>query len=416
MPVAAGETAVQPLYPEWYGEGAEQFANTISGAPSSLPSLTSNWYSNPLTANLSGVSNAANAITSMASSRTAPAASGATPGVSSGSTPGVSPGGVSTPTPGGGSFSNALSSAAQITSGLGTSNAAVANALDLANGSLGYIDTGAGGITSAMSGYQNLPGYDPEGMNAHLSPYLSGVLNQIQRLGNQNLTENVLPGINSTFAGDGQFGSSRNADFANRAIRDNMREILGAQAVAGNQAYNQASQDYLSWQNSKLAGLAGLREAGSSLGDMGLKKAQGALSGGKLAIEQAALPVDAYSKQALVYTDIDKAREVARTAAQSAASAGARSNAEMDLKFMLASMEAQKMAADMEQEAYNRTYKDWLTQTSTPIDIISSLANSYNTATAGVRGGNVTTSAPTVLSPNSGTNWGGALSVISSLM
>lgn len=68
--------------------------------------------------------------------------------------------------------------------------------------------------------------------NSYFNPYTSDVVNQIQTLGNRNLTENVLPAVNDTFTSGGQFGSSRNADFTNRAIRDNQEAISQAQGQA----------------------------------------------------------------------------------------------------------------------------------------------------------------------------------------
>jgi hypothetical protein len=59
------------------------------------------------------------------------------------------------------------------------------------------------------------------------------------------LTENILPGVNSTFTGAGQFGSTRNAEFGNRAIRDTQQAIADANAKGMVGAYGQASGDYM---------------------------------------------------------------------------------------------------------------------------------------------------------------------------
>lgn len=115
--------------------------------------------------------------------------------------------------------------------------------------------------------------YDPNQMQQHLNPYLNGVLSQMETMGNRNLTENVLPQVNSTFAGAGQFGSTRNADFTNRAIRDNQQAISNAQGTAMNQAYGQAGQDYLNWNN------AGQNTA-NAMGSLGQNIGQTALAGG----------------------------------------------------------------------------------------------------------------------------------------
>src|SRR5215472_13254314 len=80
--------------------------------------------------------------------------------------------------------------------------------------------------------YGNNPSLNQDVFNSYMNPYTSQVVNQIQTLGNRNLMENVLPGVNSTFTGAGQFGSSRNADFTNRALRDNQEAISQAQGQA----------------------------------------------------------------------------------------------------------------------------------------------------------------------------------------
>jgi len=71
----------------------------------------------------------------------------------------------------------------------------------------------------------------------YMSPYTSGVVNEIGRLGNQNLRENVLGGINDSFIGSGGFGSDRNADMIGRGIRDAQTNISGLQSQALQQGY-----------------------------------------------------------------------------------------------------------------------------------------------------------------------------------
>lgn len=128
-------------------------------------------------------------------------------------------------------------------------------------------------MTQAGQQLGSIGQYDPNKMQQHLNPYLNGVLTQMETMGNRNLTENVLPQVNSTFAGVGQFGSTRNADFTNRAIRDNQQAISNAQGTAMNQAYGQAGQDYLGWNN------AGQSSA-TALGSLGQATGQTALAGG----------------------------------------------------------------------------------------------------------------------------------------
>ena len=88
---------------------------------------------------------------------------------------------------------------------------------------------------------QSLPG----SVGNYMSPYTDSVVNRIAQLGQRNLTENLLPQVNSTFTGAGQFGSTRNADFTNRALRDSNESILGQQTSALQSGYTQAQNTAL---------------------------------------------------------------------------------------------------------------------------------------------------------------------------
>jgi hypothetical protein len=66
----------------------------------------------------------------------------------------------------------------------------------------------------------------------YMSPYTSQVVDEISRLGNRNLTENIIPNVQSQFTGGGQFGSSRNAEILGRSVRDAQRDISGQQSQA----------------------------------------------------------------------------------------------------------------------------------------------------------------------------------------
>ena len=56
-----------------------------------------------------------------------------------------------------------------------------------------------------------------------------------------------MPGVNSTFTGNGQFGSTRNADFLNRAIRDNQQTLNNTNANVLYNAQNTANTQYKDW-------------------------------------------------------------------------------------------------------------------------------------------------------------------------
>lgn len=85
----------------------------------------------------------------------------------------------------------------------------------------------------------------PQAVGSYMNPYTTNVVDRIAQLGQRNLSENLLPQVNSTFTGAGQFGSSRNADFTNRALRDANESILGQQATALQTGYQNASTNAL---------------------------------------------------------------------------------------------------------------------------------------------------------------------------
>lgn len=86
----------------------------------------------------------------------------------------------------------------------------------------------------------------PEAIGSYMSPYTDSVVNRIAELGKRNLTESLLPQTNSTFTGAGQFGSTRNADFTNQALRDANESILGQQVMALQSGYKDAATNALS--------------------------------------------------------------------------------------------------------------------------------------------------------------------------
>lgn len=121
-------------------------------------------------------------------------------------------------------------------------------------------------INTAMQGANALSnimsGYDPNVTKQFMNPYMDSVVNDIQTLGNRNLTENVLPAVNDTFTGSGQFGSGRNADFTARAIRDNQQTTSMEQDQALQAGYTQA-------QNTNLNNLAGIRQGAVDAANVG---------------------------------------------------------------------------------------------------------------------------------------------------
>lgn len=104
--------------------------------------------------------------------------------------------------------------------------------------------------------------FDQENFDQFMNPYTDSVVNRITDLGVRNLSEKLLPAVNDTFTGAGQFGSSRHSDFTNRALRDTNESILGQQSQALESGFRSSMDDYQS-------ALARRIQAGQSLGALG---------------------------------------------------------------------------------------------------------------------------------------------------
>lgn len=86
--------------------------------------------------------------------------------------------------------------------------------------------------------------FDQSEFNTYMNPYVTGVVDRIGELAGRNLGENLLPQVNDSFIRSGQFGSSRNADFTLRALRDTNESALAAQNQALAQSHDSAMSAY----------------------------------------------------------------------------------------------------------------------------------------------------------------------------
>lgn len=129
---------------------------------------------------------------------------------------------------------------------------------------------GAGALGQASNYLSGSAQWSEPEMMKHMNPYLDGALGTVEDRANRNLMENVMPGVNSTFTGAGQFGSTRNGDFLNRAIRDNQQGISETQASMVNQSYDNAAKDYLGWAGQGTNAGTQLGALGNTMGQYGI--------------------------------------------------------------------------------------------------------------------------------------------------
>ena len=129
-------------------------------------------------------------------------------------------------------------------------NAAVAGGIQGMLGDNGYLNSVMGNWydqSPAQGALGQYAQYDPTKMQQFMNPYVNNVIDANNQASQQNLQENIMPGVNSTFTGNGQFGSTRNADFLNRAIRDNQQTLNNTNATTLMNAQNQANTAYQNW-------------------------------------------------------------------------------------------------------------------------------------------------------------------------
>jgi hypothetical protein len=94
---------------------------------------------------------------------------------------------------------------------------------------------------SAATGYLTAAGTDPsKAATGYMSPYTTGVVNQIGNLGQRNIMQNLAPQATAGGVGSGQFGSKRGSEVLAQTIQNANRDILGQQTSAMDKAYQNA--------------------------------------------------------------------------------------------------------------------------------------------------------------------------------
>lgn len=155
-----------------------------------------------------------------------------------------------------------------------------AGALGSVTGAAGAANDIAGSAAGAANGAVAGPAQTfTNNYQQYMSPYTANVVNEIGRLGNQNLQENLIPGVQDQFLGNGQFGSTRNADILGRTVRDAQTNISGLQSNALQAGYNTAGT--LFNQDANRAQQQGQLQATTAL-NAGQLGTQTALGGGSM--------------------------------------------------------------------------------------------------------------------------------------
>ena len=85
-------------------------------------------------------------------------------------------------------------------------------------------------------------GLTPEKIQSLMNPYTTGVVNEMERLQQQNIQRNLMPQLKAGFVGSGGLGSQRYANALGQTTADMQSNLLGAQTGALQQGYAQALQ------------------------------------------------------------------------------------------------------------------------------------------------------------------------------
>lgn len=130
---------------------------------------------------------------------------------------------------------------------LGAANAYTgsAGATDIVGEASPYMQAASGPAYSNIGNYMN--------------PYVDSVINRAGTLAGRQFNEKILPGLNSNFTRNGQFGSVAHQREADRSARDIAEGLQGQSQAAMADAYQQAGSQYQAdaSRNAQLAETAG---------------------------------------------------------------------------------------------------------------------------------------------------------------
>ena len=114
----------------------------------------------------------------------------------------------------------------------------------------------------------------PDVIADYMNPYQSAVVDEMGRLTQRNVQENILPNLGAAAVGSGQFGSRRQSQVTGNALRDIQSDLLGKQMQALQQGYTtagtQAQNDLTRALNAGQA-FENLGQAQQGMGLAGLK-------------------------------------------------------------------------------------------------------------------------------------------------
>jgi hypothetical protein len=138
---------------------------------------------------------------------------------------------------------------------------------------LAFSGAGSMGAASQLLGQAGATTM-PDVVADYMNPYTRGVVDEMGRLQQRSIQENILPNLGAAATGSGQFGSRRQQQITGNSLRDLQADLLGKQMQALQSGYSEAgkfAQADLSRALQAGQGFENLGQAQQGLGLSGLK-------------------------------------------------------------------------------------------------------------------------------------------------
>lgn len=153
---------------------------------------------------------------------------------------------------------------------------------------------GMSGANAAQSGINAAMQTAPSNIQQYMNPYTRNVVDEMTRLGQQNIRQNLSPQTTAGIVGAGQFGSTRGAQALGQNITNALQDLGGRQSSALQAGYTQAL-------GASQADMARQLQAGVAAGQLTAADAQRIMQTGQMQGQLTAADMDARLKQAQQY-------------------------------------------------------------------------------------------------------------------
>lgn len=123
-------------------------------------------------------------------------------------------------------------------------------------------------------------GATPESIQGFMNPYTQNVVQEMERLSQQNVQRNVLPSLKAGFVGSGNLGSQRYAGALGQSMADIQQNLTGQQYGALSKGYGEALQAALQQARDQSSAARAQGDLAKAEQEMGLTGAAAMTKGG----------------------------------------------------------------------------------------------------------------------------------------